>query len=499
MTRRCSAWMILFAALAHAQETVGTDTPPASPPASDASAPLKIGNVVFTGTLRDRLYVWNWFQPATGQNQYTYTGNYLRLNLASTYRSWDWDAEFTAPFMFGLPTAATDAAPQGALGLGANYFSANSNQRNVAMIFPRQLFARFHNVGGSEAGKLQVGRFIFQDGGETVPKDATLATVKRDHVSARLLGDFAFSDVGRSFDGLHYSYSTSSNDFSFVAATPTRGVYQVDGWGWNRVGFGYASYTHESSAGRHAADTRIFVLEYDDWRHILKTDNRPAAVRKGDTENILIETFGAHTLHAFTTSPGVFDLLAWGAVQTGRWGDQQQRAYALDFEAGFQPVILPKLKPWLRAGFTEGSGDGNPNDKTHGTFFQVLPTPRNYARFPFFNMMNTEDGFGALVTRPHPKVTSSSEFHSLRLSNANDLWYSGGGAYQPWSFGYTGRATSGSRSLANLYDTSVEYRAARKVTITAYLGYAQGLAVMKTIYPNGKNAQFGYLEFLYRF
>jgi hypothetical protein len=66
------------------------------------------------------------------------------------------------------------------------------------------------------------------------------------------------------------------------------------------------------------ADPRFFVLEYDDWRHILKTDNRPTAVRKSDTENIRIDTFDGHSLHAFTTKPGVFDLVAWGAVQTGR-------------------------------------------------------------------------------------------------------------------------------------------------------------------------------------
>jgi hypothetical protein len=273
----------------------------------------------------------------------------------------------------------------------------------------------------------------------------------------------------------------------------------VDGWGWNRVGFGYAAYTHEWGKGRHSADTRFFVLVYDDWRHILKTDNRPTAVRRGDTENIRIDTFGGHSLHAFSTNGGTIDLLLWGVAQTGRWGTQTQRAYAFDVEGGFQPKILPKLKPWLRGGFTEGSGDGNPNDQTHGTFFQVLPTPRPYARFPFFNMMNTQDGFGSLILRPGPKVTVTSEFHTLRLTNANDLWYSGGGVYQPWTFGYTGRSTSGRRSLANLYDTSVDYRVSRPITITAYFGYAQGLASIEQIYPKGTGAQFGYLEFLYRF
>ena len=465
---------------------------------SRAADTINLGPVTVTGSLRSRLYVWNWFKPAAGENQYQYSGNLFRVNLAETLQKWDWDAEFAVPFLLGLPSHATDAAPQGALGLGSNYYSANGESNNTAMIFPKQLYLRLHGLG-SEASKLQIGRFLFSDGGEIAPEDATLATLKRDRVSQRLLGDFGFSDVGRSFDGLHYTYSTPSDDFTFIAATPTRGVFQVDGWGWNRIGFSYAAYTHEWGKGRHAADTRFFVLEYDDFRHILKTDNRPTAVRKGDTENIVINTFGGHSLHALTTGAGTLDFLAWGAVQTGRWGTQQQLSYAFDLEGGWQPKILSRIRPWLRGGFTKGSGDGNPNDNKHETFFQVLPTPRPYARFPFFNMMNTEDAFGALVLRPHAKVAISSEFHSLRLSSVNDLWYSGGGAYQPWTFGYTGRSTSGRRSLGNLYDTSVEYRANRKITLTAYLGYTQGLAAMEEIYRQGKDGEFGYVEFLYRF
>jgi hypothetical protein len=475
----------------------GTPSAAASP-ASAAPDTIKLGRVTLTGSLRSRLYVWDWFQPAAGQNQYEYSGNLFRLNLAETFQKWDWDAEFAVPFLLGLPSQATDAAPQGALGLGSNYYAANGNSQNTAMIFPKQLYLRLHGLG-SESSTLQIGRFLFLDGSETTPKDASLATLKKDRVSQRLLGDFGWSDVGRSFDGLHYSFSAPSDNFTFVAATPTRGVYQVDGWGWNRIGFGYAAYTHEWGKGRHAADSRLFFLEYDDFRHILKTDNRPTPVRKTDTENIRINTFGGHTLHALATGAGPLDFLAWGAIQTGRWGTQQQLSYAFDLEGGWQPKILPEVRPWLRGGYTAGSGDGNPNDNKHETFFQVLPTPRPYARFPFFNMMNMKDRFGALVLRPHPKVTIASEFHSLALSSVNDLWYSGGGAYQPWTFGYTGRAVSGRRSLGNLYDTSLEYRATRRIMLTTYLGCTQGLAVMEEIYPRGKDGQFGYVELLYRF
>lgn len=457
---------------------------------------IKFGDVDFTATLRLREYVWDWFQPvAPYQNQYAYSGDLLRLNFAEKSGSFDFDEELAVPFLLDMPKNATAPAPQGALGLGSNYFTANGNHQYAAMAFAKQLYTRYHI---DESQTLQAGRFEFNDGTELAPHNATLATLKRDRISQRLIGTFGFSDVGRSFDGLHYDWRQQNQDITVVAATPTRGVFQTDGWGWNRIGFGYAAYTKEWGHGAHAADTRFFVIDYDDFRHIVKTDNRPLAVRKGDTENIHIQTWGAHSIHAITTRPGIFDAIGWFAAQTGRWGTQTQLAAAFDLEAGFQPNILKSVKPWLRGGYTYGSGDGNPNDKTHGTFFQILPTPRPYARFPFFNMMNTEDAFGSLILRPHAKVTISSEYHSLRLTNVNDLWYAGGGAFQPWTFGYTGRSTAGRRPLGNLYDTSVEYRANRHMTFTGYLGYTQGLAVMKEIYPAGKDGQFGYLEALLR-
>ena len=461
--------------------------------------PPTAGDITITGSLRSRVYAWDWFQPAAGNNRYQYSGNLLRIGLSQRHDTWDWSAEFAAPFLLGMPGGATGTGPQqGALGLGANYVSANSGSQNTAMIFPKQLFVRFDGFGDERKHTLQIGRFEFLDGSEVAPKNATLAAVKRDRVAQRLIGNFGFSDVGRSFDGAHYSYGAAGGNFTFVGAVPTRGVFQVDGWGWNRIGLGYAAYTHEWGSKRHAADARAFFIEYDDFRHILKTDNRALSVRRGDLGNIRIDTFGGHSLHAIESNAGAIDLLAWGAVQTGRWGYQAQRAGALDLEGGFQPRIASAIKPWLRGGYAWGSGDSNPNDNRHETFFQLLPTPRPYAKFPFFNMMNTEDRFGILILRPQAKVTVTSEFHSLRLSDANDLWYSGGGAFQPWTFGYSGRATSGRRSLGNLYDLGADYRVNPKMTVSGYFGYTQGLAVMEQIYPAGKDGKFGYLEFVYR-
>ena len=73
-------------------------------------------------------------------------------------------------------------------------------------------------------------------------------------------------------------------------------------------------------------------------------------------------------------------------MQNGYWDSLAQRSGAFAAEAGWQPPGLERIKPWLRVGYDYGSGDKGPNDATHGTFFQVLPSPRVYARFPFFNM-----------------------------------------------------------------------------------------------------------------
>lgn len=65
--------------------------------------------------------------------------------------------------------------------------------------------------------------------------------------------------------------------------------------------------------------------------------------------------------------------------QIGDWGGLTHSAGAGAVEAGYQPKW--KLKPWFRLGYFRSSGDGNPTDGDHNTFFQVLPTLRIYAEF----------------------------------------------------------------------------------------------------------------------
>ena len=155
----------------------------AQAPSAGAPNAVKLGNVTITGSLRSRAELWDWFQSDSGDNSYAYSGNILRIGISETRNKWDWSAEFAVPFLLGLPANPIGPGAQGQLGLGANYLLANDRNQNVAMIFPKQLFVRIKQQGGSKANSLRIGRFEFLDGSETTPKNASLAAVKRDRVS----------------------------------------------------------------------------------------------------------------------------------------------------------------------------------------------------------------------------------------------------------------------------------------------------------------------------
>ncbi len=463
-----------------------------------AAQPIKIGNVVFQGSFRTRLEGWNWFQGEANES-YAFSGNILRFGFSQQRKSFDWQVEFAAPFLLRLPNDAIAPAPQLQFGLGGNYYSANKNSRDAGLIFPKQAFVRLKELFGDQAQSLRLGRFEFNDGTEATPADPTLAALKRERVPQRLIGTFGFTHIMRSFDGAHYVYNLPKFNLTFVGALPTRGVFQVDGWGNLHTAFGYLAATGQVPRAKSAGEWRLFGIYYHDWRNIVFTDNQSAAARRGNIANIRVGTFGGHYLHTAPTSAGPVDFLAWGALQTGRWGRQDHSGAIYAVEAGWQPKILPRLKPWINGGYSYSTGDKDPTDDKHQTFFQILPTPRPYARFPFFNMMNNQDMSGMLTLRPHRAVKIRSEFHALRLTSARDLWYLGGGAFQPWSFGYIGRPSNGARSLANLIDAGLDYSVNAKLSLSAYYGYAIGKSVITSIYPKGKDGSLGYLELSYKF
>jgi hypothetical protein len=466
--------------------------------AQQAFEPIKLGSVTFGGSIRSRVENWGWFTPNTGDPSYTYDGSTIRFGLSQSRARFAWTVEFEAPVLLHLPSHSVAPGNQGQLGQGAGYFVANKNRSNVAMVFPKQAFLRW-KLHGSDLASLRVGRFEFQDGSEVPAKDPSLGVLKRDRIQQRLIGPFGFTHVMRSFDGFHYSNTKPKINYTLIGAVPTRGVFQTDGWGWLKAAFAYGSVTGQVQRKSTSGEWRLFVVYYHDWRPIPKADNRPAPARTMDLANIRIGSYGGHYVQVTQTPIGAVDAIGAFVVQTGKWGVLNHRAGMFDVEAGFQPKILKQLKPWIRGGYTYGSGDSDPNDRRHGTFFQMLPTARPYAQFPFYDMLNNVDRFGMLALRPHARVTLKTEMHWLRLANKNDLWYLGGGAFQPWTFGYQSRSGGGAGSLADLVSAGMDFTVNPHFSVSPYYGHATGKSAIEAVYPRGPNGHLAFLEANYRF
>lgn len=514
---RCYRWFgnmailatLNFIALAQNATNAGSPAPPSVPsttataiaklPASPSPAPLQIGSLTISGSLRLRAESWNWYDTDKAEDAYTFGAGTLRLAIGQQREQVEWQLEGATTFFYGLPTNAIAPAPQGQLGLGAAYWAANGRQD--AGFALKQAFVRFKGLGSDKKSSLKLGRFEFNDGTEIIPSDATLATVKRDHISQRLIGTFSFTHVGRSFDGVHYARTAKAGNFTFVAARPTEGVFQLRGIKELNVDFYYGAFTKPLKHKSSESEVRAFVLHYHDGRRVLKTDDRPAALRAADLGKIRLTTIGGHYIAVRKLGAGKADFLVWGAGQFGDWGNLTQRSGAIAAEAGYQfpGKLADKIKPWVRAGYFRSTGDGNPNDQVHGTYFQVLPTPRIYARFPFFNEMNNEDVFGQLRLKPHRRVALRTDLHHLRLSSKQDLWYLGGGVFQDKTFGFIGRPSLGQQNLGWFGDVSADFTLTSRTTFTFYIGGSADGKVQKALYPQGNRARFGYFELTQRF
>jgi len=483
------------------QQVAHLDATPALPQESKATAQKptkhKIGPFDISVNWRTRTEGWNWFEGNTGNSNYPLFDSLLRVGVGQNRERVDWFIEGETASILGLPNDAVAPAPLGQLGLGGTYYAANGNQVNNTGGFLKQAYVTFKHVGPAS---VKLGRFEFFDGMEVKPQDQMLASVVQTRIANRLISNFAFAAVQRTFDGGQFSLNSGSNDFTFFGARPVQGVFQVDGMDELDTEVYYGSFNHAVHTQHGAGALRVFAVGYvDDRNTVLKTDNRPAAVRAADVGKVEIATYGANYAHVVKTeSAGNFDFLVWGALQSGSWGALTQRAGAFVGEAGWQPAVKA-LHPWISLGYSYGSGDGNPKDGTNGTFFQVLTTPRAYARFPFYNMMNNADAYVTLNLKPWSKLAVRSEAHAMRLADSHDLWYLGGGAFQPKTFGFTGRPSGGHQGLANVWDLSADYQINRMFSISPYYGHAWGKSVIQSIYPRNANGQLAFLETNFHF
>ena len=458
---------------------------------SAPSGGLPVGISVYD---RTRVDTWQSFAAPPESETYSYVESLVRIGVTQRIHHWDWQLELAQPALLALPKdAVSPVAAQGQLGLGGTYYASNGNNNYPAAAFLKQGFLRYRFNGTDK--NLRLGRFEFFDGQETKPKNQTIGWLQTNRIAQRLIGNFGFSNAQRSFDGVDGHYGAGTWDVTVMAGRADQGVYNMNGNPELNVDIQYLAFS-KYQFNQHLL-WRAYGIGYHDGRTgILKTDNRPLAARQADKKNIRIGTYGGDALMTVPAGPGQLDFLLWGALQNGSWGVQGHSAGAAAVEGGYR-LTKVATTPWLRGGWFLGSGDNHPTDNQHNTFFQILPTPRVYARFPFYNLMDNKDQFVQIIDNPAKRLELRGDLHWLQLASSSDLWYLGGGAFDNKVFGYVGRPSNGHASFASLADISSDWQVTKTVSVNCYYAHAWGKSVIAAIYPVDRNAQYGYVELVY--
>lgn len=446
-----------------------------------------------------RWEVWRFFDPAPpgGDPDYDFVGSRTRLSVRHAWRRLTLDAAVQGVQLLSLPDDAV-GLPGGALGTGALYF-AHAGERTPEAVQLRTLSATLRPFP-ERALALTLGRFGYASGGEHDSGIPALEALKKRRIQDRLVGEFGWSFYQRSFDGAWLRWDEGPLRASLAAFSPTEGGFEDGGTRRiDAIDVVAAALTLAPGPLLPRTELQAFYLLYDDERRVrARVDN--TGLPAPDRQDLAIHTFGGHAVGIWSVGPGELDLLAWGALQTGRWFELDHRAAAGALEAGYRMPSWPGA-PWLRVGAFRSTGDGAPGDARHETFFQVLPTARRYALTPFYNLMNLNDLFVELRLAPRPGVELRAAVRDLRLASTRDLWYAGAGATrnQGTLFGYAGRPSLGGRRLGTATELGLAWRAASWAHLDLYYGHVFGGDVVEHHFRDDRDLDFFGLELTFRF
>ncbi len=476
----CALSFLLMPAAAPRSASAQTAPAPAAPPR--ASWTLSAVNLT-------RVESWKFFEPppSGGNPDYTFAGNRLRLGL--TWASPRLEVAGAVQYVQfgGLPD---DAIGPGPLGTGALYYE-HAGSTTSRGVYLRTLNLRARLPGGVA---IQAGRLGYTSGAESPSDRAKIEAVKRARLDSRLLGEFEWSLYQRAFDGVRGDVERSRWRLTAAWLRPTQGGFEEDaGASLRDVDVGTVTLTLRPGMAAPATELAVFASRYVDDRPItVRPDN---SGRTASAVDAGITTFGASAAGSAPAASGEADWLLWVAGQRGSWYELSQASWSMALEAGYQ--WRSAWQPWLRAGYLYASGDGDPADGRHGTFFPVLPTVRRYSFTTAYAPMNLTDTFVEIVLRPTSRLTARADVRRLRLAAAADRWYAGSGATRRRGtyFGYAGRVSGGHKDLGTAIQGAADVRLSRHWSVNGFAGTIRGGPVVQTLFT-GRWLRFLYLETL---
>jgi hypothetical protein len=345
-------------AAAHAQAPAAA--PPAPPPDGAHATPTLYWQdgphrIDLGLAARVRMESWDG-SSATNTDWDSYTGTRLRLSLRYAFE--DQLAVFVEGQFATVHGLDADLGPP-----GRNYFTSTGSDSSAHGEGVRQAYLEVRPAKGAA---LRGGRQEVKVGTDVVYPEANWKYLKTARLGERLVGTVGWTHVERSYDAATLAVDTGPYAVYAFVGRPTTGVFDVDSAyrPLHDLVLGGATFTAKRGSWLPNTELGAFAIAYE--------DERPTT-RGGIAGGVDVTTIGGYSLGVYPLGPAQVDAIAWFAGQTGKYGGQHHGAYAGIFEVGVQlPAVF--AKPWLRLGINFASGDSNPIDGHHETFFNLLPS-----------------------------------------------------------------------------------------------------------------------------
>jgi len=244
----------------------------------------------------------------------------------------------------------------------------------------------------------------------------------------RLVGAFAWNNIGRAFDAVKLRWQNEWFGADFFASHP---VIPEDGK------FDEEN-SHDWFSGVYATSMKIPKNILDVYFLSRNTDrqaiNIVASPQFGQPTARDIYTVGGR-LKSKPGEIGNWDYSLEGAYQFGDFAATAtsarlaQDAYMFVVQGGYTFADL-WATPRLGVEFDYSSGDGNSKDGAHGTFENLFPTNHKfYGSMDFISLQNIEDAGVNLAFKPTPRMSVAFMGNAFWLADTHDAFYNvAGGA-----------------------------------------------------------------------
>lgn len=395
----------------------------------------------------------------------------FRAGLDLVWTRWKLHGMAQAGGVFNIPE-------NGAFAAGPTYFTANDGDTDLGVIGISELYGAYE----AEGLKLVLGRQPYVDGFEVPAGVALLDGVKRRRLSDRLVGTLEWPNTARRFDGASFGYGRGGTHVAAFALRPLVGAFDTSEDAFGEIDD--VTVYGATVTGRHGqwipgTEVRLFTVQYEDERRV------------APGQDLSLNTSGA----SFLMGNADTDLLLWGSYQTGDWGAVDQQAWAFLVDLGRRFEGAPG-KPELHLAWEQSSGDAHPSAGDHETFFNVLPTNHKfYGSMDYLAFQNLRDLYLESLFGIGPKVKVRAMLHDFALTEQGDAWYSGSGAFEEETFGYTPRtAAYRSKDLARELDVEVTWPLQSGFELGIGGGHWWGGEAAETFFPTGEDGSWLYLQ-----